>query len=126
MLRNRIKSFAKEENGAVMVIAALCLVAFLSIASLVTDMGLKYHQKSKLQSAMDAAALAAVRCMPDKQTAKAVALEYVEKNGFTTDSVVVEFPSDEIVRVSDSRKCKTVFASLFNTDSVQINAKAYS
>lgn len=124
MLRNRIKSFAKEENGAVMVIAALCLVAFLSIASLVTDMGLKYHQKSKLQSAMDAAALAAVRCMPDKQTAKAVALEYVEKNGFTTDSVVVEFPSDEIVRVSDSRKCKTVFASLFNTDSVQINAKA--
>ncbi len=124
MLRNRIKSFAKEENGAVMVIAALCLVAFLSIASLVTDMGLKYHQKSKLQSAMDSAALAAVCYMPDKQTAKAVALEYVEKNGFTTDSVVVEFPSDEIVRVSDSRKCETIFASLFDIDSVQINAKA--
>ena len=93
-------------------------------ASLVTDMGLKYHQKSKLQSALDAAALAAVRYMPDEQTAKAVALEYVEKNGFTTDSVVVEFPSSEIVRVSDSRKGKTVFASLFKTDSVKINAKA--
>lgn len=120
----RLRRFHKSEDGAVMVVAALSLVAFLSVASLVTDMGLKYHQKSKLQSALDAAALAAVRYMPDEQTAKNVALEYVEKNGFTTDTVVVEFPSDEIVRVSDSRTGKTVFASLFKTDSVKINAKA--
>ena len=122
--RNRIKRFTKAEDGAVMVIAALGLVAFLSVASLVTDMGLKYHQKSRLQSAMDAAALAAVRYMPDETKARAVALEYVEKNGFSTDSVVVEFPSEEIVRVSDSIRSKTIVASLFNTDSVQINAKA--
>lgn len=121
---NRFRKFTGNEDGAVMIIAALSLVAFLSIVSLVTDMGLKYHQKSKLQSAMDSAALAAVRYMPDEQTARAVALEYVEKNGFSTESVVVEFPTDEIVRVSDSREGKTVFASLFNTDSVQINAKA--
>ena len=114
----------RKEDGAAMIIAALSLVAFLSVVSLVTDMGLKYHQKSKLQSAMDAAALAAVRYMPDEVTAKKVALEYVEKNGFSSDSVVVEFPSDEIVRVSDSVKSKTVFASLFKVDSIQINAKA--
>ncbi len=123
-IRKAFKHFIKAEEGAAMVIAALSLVAFLSIVSLVTDMGLKYHQKSRLQSAMDAAALAAVRYMPDEVTAKQVALEYVEKNGFTTDSVVVEFPSNEIVRVSDSREGKTVFASLFKVDSVQINAKA--
>ena len=121
---NRLRHFAKKEDGAVMVIAAFGLVALLSIVSLVTDMGLKYHQKSVLQSAMDAAALAAVRYMPDEQTAKQVALEYVEKNGFTTESVVIEFPSSEIVRVSDSRQGKTIFASLFKVDSVQINAKA--
>lgn len=122
--RFRIKRFVKSEDGAVMVIAALGLVAFLSVVSLVTDMGLKYHQKSRLQSAMDAAALAAVRYMPDEATAKSVALEYVEKNGFSTENVVVEFPSDEIVRVSDSREGKTIFASLFKINSVQINAKA--
>lgn len=122
--RKRVKRFVKAEEGAAMVIAALSLVAFLSVVSLVTDMGLKYHQKSRLQSAMDAAALAAVRYMPDEVAARQVALEYVEKNGFTTDSVVVEFPSNEIVRVSDSREGKTVFASLFKVDSVQINAKA--
>ncbi|MBR3779589.1 MAG: hypothetical protein IKK63_00130 [Clostridia bacterium] len=122
--KNRFRNFRKKEDGAVMVIAALSLVAFLSVVSLVTDMGLKYHQKSKLQSAMDAAALAAVRYMPDEQTAKNVALEYVEKNGFSADSVIIEFPSDEVIRVSDSVEGKTVFASLFKVDSVQINAKA--
>ncbi len=118
------RRFAKAEDGAAMIVAALSLVAFLSVVSLVTDMGLKYHQKSMLQSAMDAAALAAARYMPDEVKAKATALEYVEKNGFSTENVVVEFPTSEIVRVSDSRTGKTIFASLFKVDSVQINAKA--
>lgn len=118
------RNFVKSEDGAVMVVAAVSLVAFLSLASFVTDMGLKYHQKSLLQSAMDSAALASVRYMPDKAKARQVALEYVEKNGFSADSVIVEFPSDEIVRVSDSQESKTVFASLFNVKSVKINAKA--
>lgn len=124
MIKKRIRNFRKKEDGAVMVIAALGLVVFLSVVSLVTDMGLKYHQKSKLQSAMDSAALAAVRYMPDKPTARTVALEYVEKNGFSADSVTIEFPSDEIIRVSDSKESKTIFASLFKINSVQINAKA--
>ncbi len=124
MIKKWLRRFHKKEDGAVMVIAALGLVAFLSVVSLVTDMGLKYHQKSKLQSAMDSAALAAVRYMPDEQTARSVALEYVEKNGFSADSVTIEFPSDEIIRVSDSVQGKTIFASLFKINSVQINAKA--
>lgn len=120
----KIKMKIRAEDGAVMVIAALSLVAFLSVVSLVTDMGLKYHQKSKLQSAMDFAALAAVRYMPDEAKARSVAIEYVEKNGFSAESVVVEFPSNEIIRVSDAIEGKTVFATLFDVDSVQINAKA--
>ncbi len=122
--KKRIKRFAKAEEGAAIIIAAFSLVAFLSIVSFVTDMGLKYHQKSQLQSALDSAALAASRYMPDETKAKSVALEYVEKNGFSTENVVVEFPSDEIVRVSDSIEGKTIFASLFRVDSVQIKAKA--
>ncbi len=123
-IKNKWRGFFRKEDGAAMVIAAFSLVAFLSIVSLVTDMGLKYHQKSKLQSAMDAAALAAVRYMPDKTTAEKVALEYVEKNGFSANGVTVEFPTEEIVRVSDTVEGKTVFASLFNVDSVIIKAKA--
>lgn len=119
-----VKKFVKAEDGAVMIVAALSLVAFLSVVSLVTDMGLKYHQKSKLQSAMDSAALAAVRYMPDEGKARSVAIEYVEKNGFSADDVTVEFPTDDTVRVSDAIEGKTIFASLFDIDSVLIKAKA--
>ncbi len=122
--KGSMKRFCSGEDGAAMVIAAFGLVAFLSVVSLVTDMGLKYYQKSRLQNAMDAAALAAVRYMPDEEKARQTALEYVEKNGFTTENVTVEFPSNEIVRVSDTREQKTVFASLFKVDSVMLNAKA--
>ena len=120
----RLRRFAEAEDGAVMVVAAVGLVVFLSIVSLVTDMGLKYYQKSCLQNAMDAAALAAVRHMPDEDKARAAAIEYVEKNGFTTENLVVEFPSEEVVRVSATRDMETIFASLFNVEKVQISAKA--
>lgn len=120
----RLRHFARAEDGAVMLIAVIGLIAFLSIVSLVTDMGLKYYQKSRLQNAMDAAALAAVRHMPDEGKARAAALEYIEKNGFSTETVVVEFPSDEIVRVSDTRDMQTVFATLFKVEKVQISTKA--
>ena len=79
-IKKKFLRFAKKEDGAVMIIAAFGLVVFLSLVSLVTDMGLKYHQKSKLQGAMDAAALAAVRYMPDEATAKRVARD-IQKIG---------------------------------------------
>lgn len=123
MLR-KFKRFADAEDGAVMVIAAISLIVFLSVVSLVTDMGLKYYQKNRLQSALDSAALAAVRYMPDEEKARITALEYVEKNGFSTENVVVEFPDEETVRVSDTRDMQTIFATLFKVESVQIHAKA--
>lgn len=107
-----------------MIIAALGLVVFLSVASLVTDLGLRYYQKSRLQSALDSAALASVTCLPDKQRAKDTALEYVEKNGFSTEKTVVEFPAEGVVRVSDSYVCRTLFAAVFSEDEMVMNAHA--
>ena len=107
-----------------MVIAAFALVTFLTVASLVTDLGLRYYQKSRLQNALDSAALASVTCLPDKVRARNVALEYVQKNGFSTDDVIVEFPEEGIVRVRDTYECQTLFASLFSSDRMQINAHA--
>ena len=92
--RNNRAKFCKDESGAVMVIAAFALVTFLTVASLVTDLGLRYYQKSRLQNALDSAALASVTCLPDKVRARNVALEYVQKNGFSTDDVIVEFPEE--------------------------------
>lgn len=118
---SRLKS---EENGAVMVIAAVSLVIFLSLASLVVDVGLTYYQKSNLQNAMDAASLAGARYLPDQTRATEVALEYVQKNGFDTSSVIIEFPTSSVIRVKDAYAGKTVFATLFKINAVDISASA--
>ena len=107
-----------------MVIAAFALIVFLTVTSLVTDLGLRYYQKSRLQNAMDAAALASVTCLPDKVRAKTVALEYVQKNGFSTDDVIVEFPQEGVIRVRDTFECQTLFSGLFAGDTMRIEAHA--
>ena len=122
--RNARARFYKDESGAVMVIAAFALVVFLTVASLVTDLGMRYYQKSRLQNAMDAAALASVTCLPDKARAKTVALEYVQKNGFSTDDVVIEFPQEGIIRVRDTYECQTLFSGFFAGDKMHIEAHA--
>lgn len=107
-----------------MIVAAFGLVAFLTIASLVTDLGLRYYQKSRLQNAMDAAALASVTYLPDKVRAREVALEYVQKNGFDAADVQIEFPEEGVVRVRDTYVCKTLFANVFSEDKMIINGLA--
>ena len=122
--RKNRRRFRSDESGAVMVIAALGLVGFLSVASLVTDLGLRYYQKSRLQTALDSAALAAVTCLPDKNKAEQTALSYISKNGFDTQDVTVEFPDEGVVRVSDNYECKTLFANVFGQSDMNISAHA--
>ncbi len=117
-------SFCKDESGAVMVIAAFALIVFLTVASLVTDLGLRYYQKSRLQNAMDAAALASVTCLPDKSRARTVALDYVQKNGYSTEDVVIEFPEEGVIRVRDTFECRTLFSGIFSSDTMRIGAHA--
>lgn len=125
---NRIKqffsNFRKDESGATMIIVAVGLVAFLSIASLVTDLGLRYYQKSNIQNACDAAALAAVTYLPDQNRARQVAYEYLEKNGFTAEGVVIEFPEEYVVRVRKTQTISTLFATVFDDDTMTISCKA--
>ena len=58
-LRNRIGSLRRDTDGAVAVMAALGLLAFLGIASVAIDLGQLYFVRNQLQNAADAAALAA-------------------------------------------------------------------
>ena len=49
----------RNEDGQVLVITALCMVAFLGFLALATDIGALYNSKRQLQTAADAAATAA-------------------------------------------------------------------
>lgn len=123
-IRRKAALLRREENGAAMIIAAFGLVAFLAITSLVTDLGLRYYQKSRLQNALDSAALASVTFLPDENRARADALDYISKNGFDTDNVTVEFPEEGVVRLTDVYVCQTLFANVFSETTMNIDAHA--
>lgn len=120
-----LKRLRSEETGAVAVFIAISLVVLMSLCSFAVDTGIVYYEKSKLQSAVDAAALAAAHELPNEENARRVAVEYLEKNGFSVEDAKVEvLENNTIVRVTDSNQTKTLFASLFNVDRVNNSAVA--
>ncbi|MPM05760.1 hypothetical protein SDC9_52055 [bioreactor metagenome] len=63
-LRKYLNKFCCEQRGSVAVITAMAMVALLGISALVLDIGVSYNEASKLQNALDSAALAAVCELP--------------------------------------------------------------
>ena len=55
---------ANKENGQSLVIIALALIGLLAFVGIAVDVGFLFARSSKLQSAVDAAALAAVTELP--------------------------------------------------------------
>lgn len=123
---------SKEEEGAVLVIVALSLVMLLTCVSYAVDLSIFNYQKSRLQTACDAAALAAMEDLPgDIEAARATALDYIEKNGFSASDVVVTFPTDDLYRnfhntvsVASAQQQKTCFANILGIKCMNYDCKA--
>lgn len=71
---------ARNRDGAVGVVAAICLVFLFAVGALAVDAGFGLAVQNQLQSTADAAALAAATALPDQSKARARAREYAEKN----------------------------------------------
>lgn len=56
-MRNDLKSFLRQDEGAIAVITALLLTVCIGFAALAIDVGLWYSQKTQLQMAADAGAV---------------------------------------------------------------------
>ncbi|MBU2598174.1 MAG: Tad domain-containing protein [Actinobacteria bacterium] len=82
----KIKRF-KSENGAVVVIVALSIIALMMVTALAIDVGSLYEERRHLQTVADAAALAGVQELPeDVDGAINVAIEYGSKHGLIINS----------------------------------------
>lgn len=107
MLRPKSRSGRRgARKGAIAVITALCLSAFLAVIALGIDGGFWMAERRKAQTAADSAALAAAAVLYERFNAdqgldplgkaQAAALEYAEKYGYANDDettrVFVEIP----------------------------------
>jgi Flp pilus assembly protein TadG len=69
-----------NDDGQMVVMGAIVLVAMLGIAALAIDVGFFLHTKREVQNDADAMALAAVRELPNTSDAQAIAMEWADKN----------------------------------------------
>jgi Flp pilus assembly protein TadG len=69
-----------DERGAVLAFVAVGMVVLIGFSALAIDVGRLYVTRAQLQAAADAAALAAVRELPDQDAAREAALTLVAGN----------------------------------------------
>jgi Flp pilus assembly protein TadG len=124
-LLSGILIFSGEEKGAVFIIAAAIMVCILGVTALVVDTGSTALEKSRLQSACDAAALAGAVEMPYEQLAREKALEYLEYNGVNIEEALVTLDSERSsVTVKASREVSYTFARILGQEKGTVNASS--
>lgn len=147
--RSAIKDFWLDQHAGTFSLVAVGLLVMLGAAVLVIDMGNSYSLEARLQSAADAAALAAAREIPDTTAAKAMAQEYALKNMGTKygsivgendvrtgnwDSSTRNFGADTnpvnavevVARMSElnGNAAPTFFGRIFGVNSIDISARS--
>ena len=82
--------FFNNQKGSIAVIAALSMITLMGLTAFVLDFGVYYNEASRLQNALDSAALAAAKDLPavsitcaDWDEAKSDAITYAGSNGFS-------------------------------------------
>ncbi|MBW8381808.1 MAG: hypothetical protein K0M69_04720 [Youngiibacter sp.] len=117
----------KEEEGQVLVAAAMMMTLFLSIGAFVLDYGLVTLQKVQLQNAADAAALAGAQSvdMITESALDTLIYEYADanvENGLFKSELTVQkiyvSKATKTLSVKVSQKVETLFGGLFAKDSV--------
>ena len=78
-----VRRVRRGDDGYVLVLTTLMLVPMLILTAFAVDLGAWYAQASKMQRAVDNAALAAVVWMPDHTKATSAAAQVLTENGYS-------------------------------------------
>lgn len=99
-----MKGLLKSKQGIINVFVALSMVVIIGFAALAVDIGVLSYNKSRLQNACDAAALAGAKELPDKDSAEAKVKEYLIDNELgrnRTDLDIVYLETTTLVKFTD-------------------------
>ena len=117
------------QRGQVMVLFALIAGVLVLFVMLVVDVGFLLVEKSQVQNAVDAAALAGAQELPDDAgQAELVAREYAEANGVDPDGLTITFECtsplaqvcnaaagrDDTIYIEGASKAPAFFGSVLN------------
>ncbi|MBU6430275.1 MAG: hypothetical protein KGR26_14770, partial [Cyanobacteria bacterium REEB65] len=91
---------ADRQRGAALIIVALLALGLLAATGLAADAGMMYYQRTRMQVAADAAALAGARgLLQDQASATAIAEQYAQANGYPITADDISFPSGTQIHV---------------------------
>lgn len=118
----------EKENGAVVVVAVVIITVLMLILAVVIDVGILYRERRQLQTATDAAALAAAIDLGEGKSAdqaRETALKYAFDNANANPSEVsVDFPDANKVRVSASAERSMFFSGFIGAEALKVTAKS--
>ena len=124
---------SRREEGQAMLLAAVSMVVILGFAAFAVDIGYIAVQKTDLQNAADAAALAGVVDLPGTANAVSTAVAYAKSNGMdidannvakNTDKVVITPLSGNRLQVVCTRQVDYFFAGVLGFESTTVTARA--
>ncbi len=130
------KGFWKEENGASLILLAFAMTTFLALAAIGLDIGVAYLRTAEVQTAADAAVMAAGLLMPVKVSDTErqneiieIGRDYLAKNGVSAEDAAFYFAEEadglyyrigaDIDAVSE-----TSFARVFGADTITFSRGA--
>lgn len=100
-LTERIRRIRQDESGATAAIVVICMTALLGMLGLVVDGGVLFLERTELQKAVDAAALAGAQaysvksdgtCSAPTSSQQTIAGQYAQSNHLKTDPTI-SYPS---------------------------------
>lgn len=138
-LQNVLHKTRRDRSGSVMVITALAMVVLMGFSALVLDLGSVYYVSSKMQNALDSAALGAVRELPADSTSsskwtaarsEAIALAAANKFTLSEDDIHPVYQDGDSskkiigIRVTKSSEVQYNFARALGIDSAMVSRAA--
>lgn len=116
----------KNRSGNSAIIFLMMATVLIGMLAFVTDAGMMYLEKSRLQNAVDAIALAAMQDYSKGESAmRAQANHYAELNNISLGDLVVDISdSNKKITVITNKNVPMYFAKIFNITNAVLQAKA--
>lgn len=113
-----------DEKGSVILLVSVLITALVVLTGVVVDGGSVYMEKQRIQTALDAAALAGGQQLPDTADATSVAMYFAGLNGLDTNKVTVECPTNNKIVVQTTEVVDLLFMPIIKINTVDLALRA--